>query len=693
MSMGTIYASTYKEFTSNIILCPSHLVKKWNDDLNESYPMAQTVICTSLSMFQNEIEPLLKNKNRRSNLFIIISKEIAKNDLELEPAVLYKPNHSRIHTQSSSAVRYSTRIYNKFMYQCPECGLALSNDIDFMVKPKHNFNIYCPNCGTKLWKPALGKESKWVKLTPTGWYPRKSLSVLKNELKDRIDNGESSIDYKKRVLYTKLLDYSANDGKVIERKSRTYSLAKYIYKNYKNKIDYLIADELHQYSSSNSIQGEMFALMNRTAKHTIGLTGTLINGYASNLFSLLFRMFSRSMIEYGYGYHNSGKFIEDFGVVKETEKLDPRTSSVRVYKKYSPGISPLVFTNFLLNNCVFISLEDMSDNLPPYIETPLAVTLDDDIMEKYNSIKSSLKNTIQSYINQTNSTGSERIILQAVNTMSVYVDQPYDIQPIYDYDTNNIVLDFPEVEIEKERITNKERVTLDIAKESLSRNERVLIYYHWTNKTDCAQRLKNMFESNGYDARILTSSVKAKDRQQWIADNTKNGMQVLLCNPALIETGLDLLDYTTIIWYQIGYKLNTVRQGSYRSRRLNQRNPVHVYFLYYKNTIQEQALAMMSTKMSAAVALEGKFNEEGLAALVSNTGDIMSQLAKSIINDENLSVEANSFVNIESDNDLVYHFGEEVNATRDIIYNMFNYTKKIRKKQIKSNLPILYGYK
>ena len=69
-----------------------------------------------------------------------------------------------------------------------------------------------------------------------------------------------------------------------------------------------------------------------------------------------------------------------------------------------------------------------------------------------------------------------------------------------------------------------------------------------------------------------------------------------------------------------------MRQASRRSWRLSQDKDVEVYFLYYKNTAQEQVIALMATKLQAALAIEGKFNAEGLNALSNNT-DILTQLA------------------------------------------------------------------
>ena len=111
------------------------------------------------------------------------------------------------------------------------------------------------------------------------------------------------------------------------------------------------------------------------------------------------------------------------------------------------------------------------------------------------------------------------------------------------------------------------------------------------------------------------------------------------------------MDFTTIIFYQIGYNIFTMRQASRRSWRLGQEHPISVYFMYYRNTIQEQALSLMATKLQASMAIEGKFSEEGLRAM-SNNEDLLTQIANSVVNGIKDTVDANSFQSIKKDNNL-----------------------------------------
>jgi len=111
---------------------------------------------------------------------------------------------------------------------------------------------------------------------------------------------------------------------------------------------------------------------------------------------------------------------------------------------------------------------------------------------------------------------------------------------------------------------------------------------------------------------------------------------VVLSHPKLVETGLDLFDkggsynFPTLIFYQTGYNLFTMRQASRRAWRIGQRKDCKVVFLYYRGTLQARAMALMGKKMEAAQALEGKFSAEGLASMAGEEVSAEMALAKSL---------------------------------------------------------------
>jgi hypothetical protein len=54
----------------------------------------------------------------------------------------------------------------------------------------------------------------------------------------------------------------------------------------------------------------------------------------------------------------------------------------------------------------------------------------------------------------------------------------------------------------------------------------------------------------------------------------KEGVQVVISHPKPVETGLDLLDFPTIIFYESGYSLHLVDHIGHEIRRVVLRQPV-----------------------------------------------------------------------------------------------------------------------
>ena len=114
-------------------------------------------------------------------------------------------------------------------------------------------------------------------------------------------------------------------------------------------------------------------------------------------------------------------------------------------------------------------------------------------------------------------------------------------------------------------------------------------------------------------------------------------MDVIISHPQPVRTGLTLFDaagkhnFPSIVFYETGYDLFTLRQASRRSWRIGQKQPCRVYYLYYRETMQARAMGLMAQKLDASLALEGQFSAEGLAAMSADSGSLTMELAKSLV--------------------------------------------------------------
>ena len=90
------------------------------------------------------------------------------------------------------------------------------------------------------------------------------------------------------------------------------------------------------------------------------------------------------------------------------------------------------------------------------------------------------------------------------------------------------------------------------------------------------------------------------------------------------------MDFPTIIFYQTGYSVFTLRQASRRSWRIGQDRPVRVHYLHYTDTMQERAIELVGRKLSASLAIEGKLTDDGLASMCAGE-DMTLLLAKALV--------------------------------------------------------------
>lgn len=633
MSIATLFASTNKDYSNSMILVPSHLTKKWIEELNRYLPNSRVIEVKTVEQMAG-LEQLIKT-NKTENIVLVISQSSAKIEHQERPCAIWK--HTKI-TPSGA-------------FHCPKCGKEIYhekydrkektterfylNEFDsFSVKSKKKHNEECNHCHEPLWTYANEGDKSWTKVganSKAQWFMVKHIDRVYRQLSARAEE----LNGKEKNLLMSIAKKKAEleDGESSNRKNRRYQLAKYIHQKYAHTsfFDFFVADELHEYKGGDSQQGQAFSYLAETAKNVIGLTGTLLNGYSSGLFYILYRLFPERMAEHGYYYEDIEEFKKDYGVTKTSVTTNMETHKSGPPKKENvPGVSPLVFTDFLMENSVFVSLGQMKEGLPNYTEIPLGVNMDEELRNSYRNLR-------DQFVNE----DTKRYARAMAQNLNMYLDCT-DIYPIYNENKEAIIVPNRMHETVDYPLTNKEWETVNLIKRKVEQGEKVLLYYAW-DKNNLVKRLNYIFKSEGINAAIMTSSVSSENRKEWIDAKIESGIDVLACNPKLVETGLDLLDFTTIIFYQVNYNLFTLRQASRRSWRLSQTKDIEVYFIYYNNTIQEKALNLMATKLKAAQVIEGgNFTEEGLKAL-SNSDDIISQIARSVVEDIESRIEQDMF--------------------------------------------------
>ena len=86
------------------------------------------------------------------------------------------------------------------------------------------------------------------------------------------------------------------DGKRIRRVAPMEFIGRYL----SDWFDYGIGDEVHQLTAGDTAQGNALGTLAACTDRLVVLTGTLLSGYADDLYHLLFRLEAGKMVGLGY---------------------------------------------------------------------------------------------------------------------------------------------------------------------------------------------------------------------------------------------------------------------------------------------------------------------------------------------------------------------------------------------------------
>ncbi len=401
-------------------------------------------------------------------------------------------------------------------------------------------------------------------------------------------------------------------------------------------FDYAICDEIHQLAGDTA-QGNALGTLASCTDKIVGLTGTLLGGYADDLFNTLFRLEAAKMKQRGYEFGTAGRtaFAQDYGVLETITKVEPAENACSKAKtttmvRRKPGASPLLFGEFLMDLCAFVFLEDISGELPPYEETCLSVPMEPLMQAAYQELEDAIRTALKEH------RGNRSVLSIMLHTLLLYPDHPYGLGSLYGTEFD------PELQrkvkfliahtrdLPQDRLYAKESRLVEEVKRELAEGRRCQVFAVYTQKHDVTARLKRILESEGIRTAVLKANVDTSKREAWYTKQVKDGVQVVIAHPKLVETGLDLLDFPTIIFYESGYSLHTLRQASRRSWRIGQARNVRVKFLCYEGTMQGSCLRLMGKKLLVALTMEGKFAGEGLQS-IDEDDDMLSAMARELV--------------------------------------------------------------
>jgi hypothetical protein len=620
ISLGAVQTHAEDRPFTALAMVPPQLVEKWCREAILTLPRVRVFIIDGLRT------PTNSNSHHGVNEVKLRNKRIVREGMRTSLSELRLRRTSpsaRKHWDSlcpSPALfvvgrdRAKLGFFWRHAYQVARCGRYQGS----VVNPDSGSPVYLGSEGERL----LAMDFKKVKLS------------------EMLGQAEGT-NHARRLLYSALWQA---DGKKIRRFAPVDFIGRYM----DGFFDYAIADEVHELKGGDTAQGNALGTLASSARHIAVLTGTLLGGYADELFNILFRLESSRMLEEGFEYGEAGvrAFTETYGLLEKITVIEPADNAcsearVTTRLRHRPGASPLLFGRFLMSLGAFVSLEDISDALPPYREEVISVEMDQPLQKAYEEIEQDIKKALREH------RGNQSVASVALNALLAYPDRPFGFGDLIGREFN------PETQrrepfliaatrdLDEAFVYAKERRLVEEVKSSLERGRKVQVYAVYTQKRDVTRRLEKILAKEGIRVAVLTTEIAPEQRESWYERQLRAGVQVVIAHPRLVQTGLDLWSFPDIFFYETGYSIYTLRQASRRSWRIGQWSNVNVKFFYYAGTMQEACLRLMGKKLLVSLAMEGKFATDGLQA-IDEGDDILMAMARELVTEKGIGESADA---------------------------------------------------
>jgi len=397
-----------------------------------------------------------------------------------------------------------------------------------------------------------------------------------------------------------------------DAKSNRWYISRILKKDFTKYFDLYVSDEVHEQKAADSGRGDALGQIARSAKKVLGLTGTLTNGASTSIKEILFRIAPYELLKRGFDRSTGTiQWAANYGVLEKITKTSTedrgvitRRKAPRLQVREKPGISPRLTVEYLLGSTVFLELPDLGLPLVEKKEIPIFVEMDANHKKEYKQFHQSLMNACR----QRRNFGP--FIPATIN----YGDRP-DLGGIatFNYFHNGNLMQNTISAPKIPGFNAKERKLVELVNQELLENRGVVIYVSYTDKYQIHKRLKGVLSHYGIDAEILPSSVSPSKRVEWLKKKEEQGTKVIISNMRLVSTGIDLLPWPTLIFYQLNYDCNTVRQAAGRSWRVGQYRECRIYYLIMNETQQVSQLERVMSRRGHAMLVEGKIEKSELA--------------------------------------------------------------------------------
>ncbi len=412
---------------------------------------------------------------------------------------------------------------------------------------------------------------------------------------------------------------------------RRFPLARYISKKlHRGHFGAMIFDEIQELNNMRSAQGQAARRLMARGGVSLGLSGSIMSGYASSLFPNFVSLVPA--FEHAFGWDGAGRFLDAYGFRKWVYTPGKKVGEwTRRDAGEATGVMPLFLLRYLLPSGVIVHQGDLDQEIPPAVERQVPLrpetAMDDELLAEYLRMEEVLLEQIEADMFTPGLSGK---LFGALLELPSYLDRctedkgPFVLR--YPPDCGGAIVAegklFP-----ADYRTPKERRMVELVHAERENGRRVALFVRHV-ACGLPERLMRILREEGIrrDELVYLSAtaVPAGRRKSWIRQNVvKAGASVMVCNPNTVRTGLNDLVYLSTAWWHEhdpGGAL-TFRQANGRLHRPGQTRETLFLVPYYTDTAQEIGVDLMARKVEASEQVDALSVLGSLRASGAEDGD------------------------------------------------------------------------
>ncbi|MCC7165453.1 MAG: methyltransferase [Anaerolineae bacterium] len=663
-SIGTALAALMGEEANPVfVMCPAHLVDKWKREIQEILPGAYVEIVGRISDVAR-FARTVRARPKEQMAFAICSKEMAKLGSGHEPAYVRK--HELHFEQTAYQDANAPRVWDWLETETArwlnsenngdtfdgesdelgdeDAGNALIGELDEATLQaaylgERDDYPKDPSRALDALQVAPALKDGYYLLREQIYCPRCGIEIRDAEDRpvdaDYFENKKRFCQACRSPLFQMihLNQRGKREVDALRLKTIRYPIAEYVRRKLPAFFGLFVSDEVHEAKGHATDVGYAMGALAQSCRHTLGMTGTLYGGYASTLFSLLYRLDPKTRRE--YRWNEMQRFVARYGILEEVtfkgngnvddeDDIGVFTAKRRskTYVRERAGISPELIVR-LLNYTVFVQLADLGYDLVPLREHLVEIDLADGHRKEYDQLRKALEKAMDEL--RANNESPRRLLAAYLQSLLGYCNSGHREEVVRDPEGGVIAV---AAALGEDRLYPKEKELLELTQEAVMRGRGVIVYLRQTGTRDISERLRRLIAHEGLPVAVLKSKISSRKREAWIEQQVRNGVKVLITNMELVKTGLDLIFFPREIFYEPNYSVFTMQQALRRPLRLTQKYEVDAYYLVYRDTMESAAVSLIMEKMAAAEKVNGNSLEASLMASQANADDVLSQLGK-----------------------------------------------------------------